>query len=252
MPLSRLLFTLVLGVAFTVISGQSLTAQEAPSYRKAKAQFDAADRALNAAYAAAKAALSESEFSALKEDQRAWVEHRDYLARSPMYTGADFQGELPLDSPDYLSAAAELAESRAAWLRARVRSWAAEEDLTGVWSDSYGGRLEVVQREGALLFVLTCVRGPTSHTGGLAGTLEWNDPIGWYSDEGLQQGKDDVTNLSFIARDGHLLEVIGANTGHYHGARAYFSGTYVKVEKLSAKAQAKVARAAKSGELPEE
>ena len=48
------------------------------------------------------------------------------------------------------------------------------------------------------------------------------------------------------------LEVIGANTGNYHGVRAYFGGEYVKAGPLNAKMQAKVMKAAKSGELPEE
>jgi hypothetical protein len=45
---------------------------------------------------------------------------------------------------------------------------------------------------------------------------------------------------------------VGANTGNYHGARAYFDGEYVKTSSLSAKSQAKIVKSAKTGELPEE
>lgn len=220
------------------------------SAKAAKAVFDKADHALNEAWAAAKQALPESEFNKLKEEQRAWVDYRDYLARSPLYTGTNGQDELALDEPAYLEAAAGLEETRTEWLKALIHEWK-DETLTGYWTDSYGGSIEVVEREGHLHFVVQCVRGPTSHVGGLAGSAVWNPNIGWFSDKGLDKDKTDVTNLSFILRD-KKLEITGANTGFYHGARAYFDGSYVKVKTLDAKAQAKIVKAAKSGEVPEE
>ncbi|WP_461523765.1 lysozyme inhibitor LprI family protein [Prosthecobacter sp.] len=148
----------------------TVSAQDKPLDAKAaKAAFDKADRALNTAWAAAKQALPEEEFNKLKEDQRAWVEYRDYLARWPMYTRADAQGELALDLPAYFEAAAGLEGMRSEWLKGLIREW---------------------------------------------------------KDEAL--------------------------TGYYHGARAYFDGNYVKVKALDAKAQAKIVKAAKSGDLPEE
>ncbi len=222
----------------------------AQNAKAAKAAFDKSDHALNEAWAAAKKALPEAEFSKLKEEQRAWVEYRDYLARSPLYTGADAQGDLSLDSSEYLEAAAGLEGMRTEWLKGLLHEWK-DETLTGYWTDSYGGSIEVVEREGHLHFVIQCVRGPTSHVGGLAGIAVWNPNIGWFSDKGLDKDKTDETNLSFILRD-KKLEITGANTGYYHGARAYFDGSYVKVKLLDAKVQAKIVKAAKSGEVPEE
>ncbi|MGV3661048.1 MAG: lysozyme inhibitor LprI family protein [Prosthecobacter sp.] len=230
--------------------GASL-AQDALTPRQARAKFEKADKALNEAWAAAKAKLPEAEFNKLKDSQRAWVEYRDYLARSPLYSGADSQGELALDSAEYLSAAAELEDMRTEWLQALVEEKPEDETLTGVWTDSYGGTLQVVEREGELFFIIECVRGPTSHIGGLSGVAAWNQTIGWYSDKGVDKEKEEVTSLSFTMRD-NQLEIIGANTGHYHGARAYFDGSYVKTGALNTKAQAKVVKAAKSGELQEE
>jgi len=226
-------------------------AQEKPLDAKAaKAAFDKADHALNAAWAAAKQKLPEDEFNKLKEDQRAWVEHRDYLARSPMYTGAVGRGELPLDAPEYLEAAAGLEDMRSEWLTGLLHEWK-DDSLTGEWTDSYGGSIEIVERDGHLHFVIQCVRGPTSHVGGLSGIAVWNSTIGWFSDKGRDKDKTDETNLSFVLSD-KRLEINGANTGYYHGARAYFGGSYVKVKALDAKAQAKIVNAAKSGEVPEE
>ncbi len=219
--------------------------------RQARAMYDKADRALNEAWSAAKATLGESEFNALKEDQKAWVEYRDYLARSPLYTGAEGQDELSLDSPDYLSAAASITDERTAWLRGLVREWGADETLTGVWADSYGGSIEIVEKDGKLHFIVQCVRGPTSHTGGLAGSAVWNSTIGWFSDKGREEGKEEETNIAFVL-DGRRLNLHGAGTSYYHGARAYFNGEYVKVSGLGSKKQAQVLQAAKTGELPEE
>jgi len=247
---NRTFFLTVLLLALFISPGLSQDKKLTPP--QAKALFEKADKALNEAWAAAKKALPETEFNKLKEGQRGWVEYRDYLARSPMYMGADAQGELALDSPEYLEAAAGLAEDRTVWLKGLVREWGAEEGLTGVWTDSHGGRIEIVEQEGKLHFILECVRGPTSHVGGLAGVAVWNDHIGWFSDKGRpDKGDDAETNLSFILRD-RRLEVIGAKTGFYHGARAYFDGEYVKTGVLNAKAQAKAVKAAKAGEVPEE
>ncbi len=240
-----LFFTLLTVAACTVqAQGKPLTA------KAARVLFDKADQALNEAWAAAKQKLPEADFNQLKEDQRAWVEYRDYLARSPMYSGADAQGDLPLEAPEYLEAAASLEEERTTWLKGLVHEWK-DETLTGLWTDSYGGSIEVVEREGHLHFIIQCVRGPTSHVGGLSGIAVWNPNIGWFSDKDRDKEKTDETNLSFILRD-KRLEIVGANTGYYHGARAYFDGSYVKVKALDAKAQAKIVKAAKSGEVPEE
>ena len=226
-------------------------AQDKPLDAKAaKAAFDKADHALNTAWAAAKQKLPEAEFNKLKEEQRAWVEYRDYLARSPIYTGADARGELALDSPAYLEAAAGLEDMRTEWLKGLIHEWQ-DETLTGYWTDSYGGSIEIVEREGYLHFIIQCVRGPTSHLGGLAGIAVWNTSIGWFSDKGVLKDKTDETNLSFILRD-KKLEIIGAGTGYYHGARAYFDGSYVKAKTLDTKVQAKIVKAAKTGEVPEE
>ncbi|MFN0077749.1 MAG: lysozyme inhibitor LprI family protein [Prosthecobacter sp.] len=243
--------TLFLVLALAVpLTSSSLAEAKALTAKEARALFDKADRTLNEVWTAAKRALPESEFNSLKESQRAWVEHRDYLARSPQFTGADFHGELPLDSPEYLTTAAGLAEERTTWLKG-LMSEATDETLTGLWSDSYGGGIEIVESGGHLHFVMTCVRGRTSHLGGLAGSAVWNQTIGWFSDKGRESGNTAEANVSFILR-GRQLEVVGANTGAYHGARASFDGSYVKVQPLNAKAQAKVVKAAKSGEVPEE
>lgn len=237
-----LLTTALIGSAF---------AEDKPLTREAaKALFDKADHALNEAWAAAKKALSEADFNKLKEDQRAWVEYRDYLARSPQFTGTSGQDDLSLDAPEYLQAAAGLEDERTEWLKGLIQDWNVE-GLTGAWSDSRGGSIQIVENDGHLFFNIECVRGPTSHSGDLSGVAVWNSPIGWFSDKGLDKDKPDETNLSFVLSD-KKLQITGANTGYYHGARAYFDGSYVRVKSLTPQEQAVVIKEAKSGEEPQQ
>jgi hypothetical protein len=91
------------------------------------------------------------------------------------------------------------------------------------------------------------VRGPTYHTGSLAGVASWNWPLGWFSDKGRDKEKTDETNLVFV-QAGNVLKIIGANTGYYHGARAYFDGEYCKSGELDEKEKADVMKSAETTE----
>lgn len=217
--------------------------------KQAQADFGVADEELNEAWAQARAKLPASLFAELKDEQRAWVEHRDYLALSPGYSGVESDAADPKKSVEYLSAAAALTEERVVWLKGLMRK--ESESMTGKWSDSYGGHMEIVEREGKLHFTIEVVRGPTAHLGGIAGIASWNYPIGWFSDKGRDNAKTTETNLAFVLRNGRL-QITGANTSEYHGARAYFDGRYVRVSDLDEAAQAKVQKAAKTGEISEE
>jgi uncharacterized protein YecT (DUF1311 family) len=239
-----LFLMMVLGVALVGTGQTQENAQEA------KAVFNKANHELNEAWAAVKKALSEADFSTLKEDQYKWLAYRDHLATTPQFSGAKVEGEVPMDSPYYFKAAADFTPQRTQWLLGLIRDWK-DDTLTGLWSDSIGGTIEIVEKDGHLYFSIECVRGPTSHNGQIVGTAVWNQTIGWFSDKGRDKEKTDETNLSFILC-GKKLEIVGANTGYYHGARAYFDGEYVRVQPLNVKAQTKVVKAAKSGEVPEE
>lgn len=221
-----------------------------PTLAEAKAAFAKADRALNEAWAAAKKALPESVMAELTIRQRAWVEFRDRRARLET-PEPESDAAAARRSPVYFATAAQLTDDRVKWLRGRTKGEG--DTLTGSWIDSYGGTVEIVEEKNRLLFVFSVVRGHTFDLGSLAGVATWNERIGWFSDKGRDKDKDkaDETNLSFTRRDGEI-EVIGANTSHYHGAHAYFDGLYCKVASLDDKQKAAVIKAAESGEVPEE
>ncbi|MBN8458016.1 MAG: DUF1311 domain-containing protein [Verrucomicrobia bacterium] len=225
-------FLPALALVFSATVSLGIADEEKTDPATAKAHFDRADKALNAAWSTAKAALGESEFAGLKQDQKAWLEYRDSIARSPLHAGVAHEGELPLTSPEYLETAAFMAEERTRWLLGFTRKWGEDENLTGEWSDSCGGSVRIVEQKGVLVFSIECVRGPTSHTGEISGTAKWNQTIGWFSVKA--DGEDEETSLSFILRDKEF-EIIGANTRFFHGARAYFDGKYIKIRSLTQK-----------------
>lgn len=217
---------------------------------QAKALFAKADSALNAAWSEAREKLPESAFNELREEQRGWVEYRDYIATSPMYTGESGDEETIRETASYFEAASGLTESRTEWLKGLIAPLPDGGSLSGRWIDSYGGHIDLVENGHQLHFMIEVVRGPTVHLGSIAGVAAWNERIGWFSDKGREEGKEDETNLSFIHRN-NRLEVIGANTMWYHGARAYFDGRYTRVADLSAEEQLRVMKSAASGQIPE-
>ena len=249
---------LILGFAWpaTVVAQAE---EKEPTLAEAKAAFAKADQALNQAWNEIKGVYSGRALNELTASQREWVEFRDERAKRESQQAGEKAAKR---STSWHTTAAYLTESRAEWLFGRARAPKDEaKTLTGKWIDSYGGTMELVHQltaategsgspSGRLLFLIEVVRGPTYHLGGVAGVASWNERVGWWSDKAKDPEKTDESNLVFVERDG-CIEVIGANTSHYHGARAYFDGIYCKVGALDEKAQAEVIKAAESGEIPE-
>ena len=238
-------WTLYMAIAL-VLPALGVAAEEKPkTLAEAKAALAKADKALNEAWAAAKKALGESEFAELQVKQRDWLKYREDQARGANRDNGEPEGK---QSVAYFEAATALTQSRADWLRGRITN--ESESLFGLWIDSFGGTVEIVQEKEKLFFVVEVVRGPTYHTGSLAGVATWNPPLGWFSDKGREKEKTEETNLAFVSRGG-ILEIIGAQTSYYHGARAYFDGEYCKAGELDAKRQAEVIKAAEAGAVEE-
>jgi len=220
--------------------------EKKPTLTEAKAEFAKADRALNAAWEAVKKKFSGPEMERLKEEQRGWVEYRDYMALAPGYSGAPAEEARAKVSAEYFAAAAGLTEERVRFLQGMLAP--PGETLTGSWTDSYGGLLEVVEKDGKLHFRIAVVRSHAVHVGQLAGVADWNERIGWFSDKDRQKDRQEVANVAFLLRDNGRLELAGANTQHYHGVRAHFDGEYVRTGTLDAGRRAEVLKAAATGE----
>ena len=222
--------------------------------KKARVSFEKADKALNEVWASLKAKLDPFEFKSLQEQQRNWLAYRDYIATGIGTVGPEPDEEKAKKTPQYLESAAGLMESRVEFLRSYLKDPGPDDSLTGVWSDSEGGRIELVQRDGKLYFSLDVVRGPTFHTGGIAGIARWNEPLGFYSDDGKDgddEKRDEETWIIF-RKEGAVLKLDCAKTQHYHGARAYFDGSYRRVAAIDSTRATKVFESAKKRVSPNE
>ncbi len=229
------------------LRAEDSTEPKQPTKAEAKVAFEKADKALNEIWAKAKTDLPASQFEALKIDQRGWIEWRDYIAASFANVGSEVPEDKAKDTSEYLALAADLMETRVQWLKGYLKDPVEGDTRTGVWKDSQGGELNLVQEGKKLFFTIDVVRGPTYHLGSIGGEAFWNSPLGWFSDQGNDpEKKDEPTNLAFIQRDKEL-EVVGANTSPYHGARAYFDGKYIRVAALSKEQAAKVKKEAVEG-----
>ncbi len=221
--------------------------------KKSRAEFVAQDKRLNATYQDLKKSMPEHVFAMVQEDQRKWIDHRDYLST---WDSKRLQKK-PEDDPGYWTSAALMTASRITFLKAwkgigapPPRGDPAQWD--GVYRDGYGGFLRIAGKEGKLYFSLEVVRGPTFHSGVCEGQADANGSTAWFS---VKYSPDEapmwLTFLNNRRWDGRI-EVIGENTGFFHGTRAYFAGHYLRVRKLNAKDLKELIKAAPGGGTAEE
>lgn len=139
----------------------------------------------------------------------------------------------PVEVPDYWQTLAELGRMRARFLVA-ASGIEAPAGRFGEYIDDSGGTV-VFSDPGAgetrnLPFEIFVVRGPTAHTGSLAGTARFLDAgLAEFVDgnqEAFEEGKPATVRFRF---QGHVLTVEAERTKYYHGARAFFHGTYYRV-----------------------
>jgi len=224
-------FLLALIMAATLSGrGQIQAGEAAEKLRKSKRDFALADADLNKTFQKLRKNLPEDDFKELRDNQRKWIEYRDYMsADQPRQNG--FRGEDPKQSADYWESMASLTKSRIEFLEAAFDE-GLPKGISGSYEDSFGGSLNLEERADGVVFQIEVVRGPTSHTGGLAGLASLKGDAAYYKEK-VEAGDDrEPCELSFSFSKGHIVRIDGKNTDYYHGARAYFVGIYYKVGKL--------------------
>lgn len=216
--------------------------------QSAKAAFQKADKELNEVWAKLKSESLPSVFRELQEDQRGWIEHRDYIATGIGTVPGGTDPAKAKDTMEYLAMAAGLMEERTEYLRAKLKDPGPEDSIDGVWRDSVGGTLTVAEQGAKLYFECSVVRGPTFHSGDITGVAKWNAPLGFFTDAESAKDEPDKKETWLIFRhDGPTLALEGANTSYYHGARAFFDGKYTRTKALPPAEKTKLIEAAKKG-----
>lgn len=189
---------------------------------RAKERFAAVDTVLNSTYQEVRAAAGKNA-ATLRKRQRDWLEHRDSMATH----GAN---EKPETTLSYWETMRALSVSRIEFLSV-FNGKDVPKGLSGVYTDGYGGELQLEEKDGRVEFDISVVRGPTFHIGDLSGAARRNGGKLIYKEE-VERGEDRApAELTFTLTQGHVLEVKGKNTSHHHGARAFFDGTYYKTRK---------------------
>lgn len=199
---------------------------QADELEKAKREFAAQDRVLNQVYQALKQQLPEKRFEILRDEQRLWIEYRDYQSEWQAQ-GKELETSVP-----YWEMMASVTESRADWLTAWARI-GERKDWAGNYTDSFGGHLRILKKEDGYHFIVDVVRGPTFHLGHISGKLTIQGDKAIY--ETQVEGADGLTRigLSPLGDGTDRLKLVGANTMYFHGARASFNGDYLWTGELT-------------------
>lgn len=104
-------------------------------------------------------------------------------------------------------------------------------DINGIYDDANGGTLTISDAgELTFAFEITVVRGPTAHTGEIAGVAQIAGETATFVDTNEKAFIDGNPCRLTFTFEGGWLKVTGENTHYYHGARAFFDGTYEWVE----------------------
>ena len=220
-----LLFLLALTSVASAVESKGMVA--------ARSAYEKADKELNKTYAEARSTLDKGTMDKLREDQRKWLDYRDYIAERSTMLGNSNRTEADIrDTKEFWTIRGEMTKARIE----HVRAWIGKgvpEGITGYYCDGAGGTAMLIVENGKLLFSLECVRGPTAHLGDLSGSTALQGQAADFSD-GAKEEDGGPATLHF-AFTGKQFDLEGKNTGAYHGARAYFDGHYVKYRALTQK-----------------
>ncbi len=221
-------FTAVLALALLACA----SAQADPESERS--DFEAADAALNEAYARAAEVVWPEAFERLRAEQREWLEARDPTAELYAVVAEGVAGRAARETGTYYAALAALTEMRTEVITALTDYY---EDPSGYgwegfWVDGAGGNLAFRELEsGDLEFRLSVVRGPTYHTGWLEGIAARNGQLARF-EASFDTGDGEEQVWVFFVREGPYLHVRTAHACYFHGARAYFDASYVRSRDL--------------------
>jgi uncharacterized protein YecT (DUF1311 family) len=203
---------------------------ESPKLARAKSDYEKADAALNKTYQAVRAELDKTKATELRDNQRDWIEHRDDVAAFPPALGLTADDD-PKKSAEYWETMTEMTRDRTEFLKI-YSGKNVPGGISGEYRDSFGGALTLEEKKNGVAFSVSVVRGHSGANGELDGLARRSGDKAFFKDK-PERGEDrepcEIT-LTFIG--GHIVKLEGKNTQFYHGARAYFDGTYFKTGPL--------------------
>ena len=202
------------------------------SLAEAKQAFTDADATLNSVYNEVRETVPEYRYTKIQKEQRDWIAYRDHRAiAAAQFDGGAASGK-ETANPEYWNAMAYLTETRIEILNAWMKVDTFTKTWEGTWIDGYGGILRIAENtEGSFSFACSVVRGPTYHLGNIDGNATTNQTTARFSTRADEDTPE--TWLTFLLESDGRLRVIGEQTIYFHGARAYFDGTYLRIRELT-------------------
>ncbi|PJZ24411.1 urease-associated protein [Leptospira hartskeerlii] len=185
-------------------------------------EYQVADKELNVTYKKIREDLSESQKEDLKKLQVLWIGYRDGICEGPMYASDE-------SGLETIICKTETTAERTKYLNHVWKFGKASKEGLGSYTDGFGGTLKLFRNKSSksIQFSFDVVRGPTAHLGEVSGN--WNPAKEgkwtWASTEGCKPEDPDCCLLEFEYFQ-NRIEVEEVSCSAYHGARAYFGGSY--------------------------
>lgn len=199
------------------------------SLAEAKAFYEKHDKALNEAYKELMARLTDAQKTDLRERQRAWIEHKEYISG---FQAQAAEGE-EKNSASYWETAGHMTQTRTGFLKHVYENEKLSDHVGGTYVDENGGILTIVERDSDWIFSIQVVRGPTFHLGFIRGNADKSANGAEFEDFNQDNFIDGKGAKISLKQNGSRIVVEGENTQYYHGARAYFDGEYFKASDLA-------------------
>ncbi|MCE9598370.1 MAG: DUF1311 domain-containing protein [Spirochaetia bacterium] len=183
-----------------------------------KAAYQKRDSELNEVYKKLIPLLSARTRKALQDSSISWIRAKE----------ADCKTSSPSGDQEFYACLLRSTDERLRFLTkllGRVR----DADIAGYYSDESNGSVTIIQvGPNEYLFEMRVVRGPTFHTGQYNGVFRRTGnsiKYRWSTSDPMVMKCD----LNFTIEPG-ALQVEEVDCSGFHGARAYFDGTYFKIE----------------------
>lgn len=202
-------------------------AQRAACYRQ---QFTAADRRLNEVYKRLAAALDPPRRQDMQADSQTWIAYKEEHCLAIAVTNTGLTETKAKQHTEYVACLYELTSARTTYLQRAFGREGVTAALAGTYDDGVGGTLTLRRKHAeTYAFHLSVVRGPTHHVGNFEDTVTLTATTTTFVQKNDCGGDTPCCRLTFTKRP-WALKIDAESCEAWHGARAYFDGTYRKVQ----------------------
>ncbi|MDX1960382.1 MAG: lysozyme inhibitor LprI family protein [Leptospiraceae bacterium] len=216
---SLLIFTFI----FTneIFACENLT-EETQKLSCFKKKFSKVDKELNEVYKELLNKIPKELANEMKIESRTWIKRKESFCKDERVTG---DSESSKENSSYYSCVLGFTESRIPFLKSAFGRENLSNELSGEYQDADGGELKLKMNKNKLEFMISVVRGPTSHIGEVSGKFEpTSKKILWKNKPNSEE-----CELKFIFKD-YVVEIEEVKCSELHGANAYFTGKYRKIK----------------------